>query len=302
MIPAYGKVYVIGHKEVADLFIGEVIIQEKIDGSQFSFSVDTDGRLWCRSKGVNIEPEAPPAMFAAAVDTVKSLVDKLVPGWVYRAECLMKPKHNTLCYSRVPIGNIILFDIDHGIECYLPHSVMRAEVDKLGLECVPLLGGGLIRSVDQLIDILQTESILGGTTIEGFVVKNYNRFTMGGHILKGKYVSERFKEDNKKTHKIIQTADVLASIIDTYCTEQRWRKSLEHLRDDNELEFEPRDISKLVGTVCKDVHDECADEIKEALFKWAWKRVAKGLTRGLAEWYKQYLLERQFEKEKQNGG
>ena len=44
MIHSYSKVYQIGHKVIRDIFNDEVLIEEKIDGSQFSFGV-IDGVL-----------------------------------------------------------------------------------------------------------------------------------------------------------------------------------------------------------------------------------------------------------------
>ena len=35
----------------------------------------------------------------------------LAPGVTYYGEYLQKPKHNTLCYDRVPKDNIIIFDV-----------------------------------------------------------------------------------------------------------------------------------------------------------------------------------------------
>ncbi|KKK80799.1 hypothetical protein LCGC14_2819850, partial [marine sediment metagenome] len=70
---SYGKVYNIGHAAVVELFDDEVTVEEKIDGSQFSFGVDAVGELACRSKGAVIDVDAPPKLFAGAVETARSL-------------------------------------------------------------------------------------------------------------------------------------------------------------------------------------------------------------------------------------
>ena len=89
--------------------------------------------------------------------------------------------------------------------------------------------------------------------------------------------------------------DIIGRLIEEYRSEARWHKAVQHLEELGERENDPRDIGKLVREVCKDVHTECQDEIKEKLFKWAWKQVQNGLTRGLPEWYKELLLKTQFE-------
>ena len=78
---------------------------------------------------------------------------------------------------------------------------------------------------------------------------------------------------------------VVQSIIDAYRTEQRWEKAVQHLGDDCKLTGTPKDIGPLIGAVGKDVFEECANEIKEHLFKAQWKDIQKGLTEGLANWY-----------------
>ena len=115
-IGSYSTVYNIGHKAIENLFSGPVLIEEKLDGSQFSMAL-TDGQLLCRSKNQQIIVDAPEKMFSKATETAKSL--DLHPGWIYRCEFLSKPKHNTLAYSRVPEKNLIVFDIAIGMEEYL---------------------------------------------------------------------------------------------------------------------------------------------------------------------------------------
>ena len=68
-IPGYGKVQALRKGRFLDgLLDGGVSVQEKIDGSQFSFGV-TDGELLCRSRGRQIVIEEVDSLFAKAVDT-----------------------------------------------------------------------------------------------------------------------------------------------------------------------------------------------------------------------------------------
>ena len=63
------------------------------------------------------------------------------------------------------------------------------------------------------------------------------------------------------------------------------------------LEGSPRDIGALIKEVPADISKECADEIKDKLFAWAWPHIQRMTTRGLPEWYKEQLLKQQFERE-----
>lgn len=294
-INSYPKVYAIGHRQIKGIFDSEVIIEEKIDGSQFSMGV-IGGDLLCRSKGQQFYVDAPEKMFNLAVETAIALKDLLHPEWVYRGEYLNKPKHNSLAYNRVPEKNVILFDIMVGEEDYLSYEDKKAESERIGLEIVPLLFNGSIDGVEGLMSLLQTESILGGQKIEGFVVKNRNLFTDDKKMAVGKFVSEAFKEvHNKEWKKSNPTGkDFIQILIEQYRSESRWNKAVQHLRESGQLEGSPKDIGSLINEAKRDTKEECSDEIKEKLFAHFWKQIERGITAGLPEWYKEKLMESEF--------
>ena len=68
-------------------------------------------------------------------------------------------------------------------------------------------------------------------------------------------------------------------------------KAVQHLREDGSLLGEPKDIGPLIKEVIRDTMEEETDYIKETLFAWAKKDIARRVTSGLPEWYKQQLLE-----------
>lgn len=298
MIPAYPKINALGHFGLKELFLDPVIVQEKIDGSQFSFAMLEDG-LHIRSKGREIFLDAPDNLFRAGVDYVKSVQDLLVKGWVYRAEYLSKPKHNTLAYSRIPKNHIILFDIMVGHQEYAAHSVLEDAAKILDIEAVPQFDAGIM-DLSKFQDYMKKESCLGGQTVEGVVVKNYRRFDQAtGHILIGKYVSEAFKEVHRKDWKASNPTqgDVLQKLIEEYRTPARWEKAVYRVRDEGKLENSPKDIGLLIREVWPDIVAECEEEIKQTLWNHFSKHLARGVVAGLPEWYKQRLLQSQFGEE-----
>lgn len=298
-ISSYPKVYAIGREAIDGIFDGEVIVEEKVDGSQFSFCLGTDGVLSMRSKGAMIDEHTKDKLFRGAVDTVLKLVAeaRLQPnGWVYRGEVLCKPKHNSLCYERVPLNNIIIYDIDTGGEHYLDSATRRLQAAHLSLETVPVLHRGRILVVDELMALLDNVSCLGGSKVEGVVVKRYDMFTRDGKIAVGKYVSEAFKEvhagDWKKRNPT--RADIVDRLIEQHRTEARWQKAVQHLRDAGKLEGEPRDIGALVNEAQADIAHECGEEISAALWQHFWPQIKRGVVRGLPEWYKTELAKGAF--------
>jgi hypothetical protein len=290
---SYPSIYALGHRAIVDLTKDDVLVEEKIDGSQISFGKFGD-ELKVRSKGQQLVVEAPEKMFKLGVDQIKEL--DLKDGWTYRGEYLNKPKHNCLCYGRVPDKNIIIFDINPAEEEYLPYEEKKAEAKRIGLECVPLLFHGKLEDSKMLLGLLEKFSILGGNTVEGVVIKNYKRFGIDKKVLMGKFVSEKFKEKHNKEWKKNNPSklDVIQALIVAYRTEARWHKAVQHLRERGELDGSPKDIGNLLKEVQSDTHKECADEIKEKLFKYAWPKIGRAICGGLPEWYKEQLAKKQF--------
>ncbi len=300
MVHSYPSIFNIGHKAIIDLLKTPVIVEEKVDGSQFSFTVHSEtGELMCRSKGAQLYNDAPQAMFIRAMDTAKRLASILHPGWVYRGEYLNSPKHNSLAYERTPKDNIILFDVNNGLENYLTPEEKLSEANRIGLECVPVLFRGIVADANHFRSFLDTTSVLGAQKIEGVVIKpeGYGLFGADKKCLLGKFVSEAFKEvhSNEWKKENPSIGDILSLIGMDYSTPARWNKAVIHLTEAGLLESDPRDIGKLMKEVPSDIEKECTDEIKEKLWKWAWPHIRRMTTRGLPEWYKEQLLAKQFE-------
>lgn len=306
---SYPQIYALGHRGVRDLLLDTVLVEEKVDGSQFSFGcferdpdaagqLGTGPTLRIKSKGADIDPDNPPKMFAAAVATVIALRDKLKLGYTYRGEVLDKPKHNVLAYLRVPAGNVILFDINTGEEEYLDADGKVIEAARLGLEVVPEMyfgpGSGVTEA--DIKQWLERESCLGGVKIEGVVIKNYLRFGVDKKALMGKYVSEAFKEKHGQTaYGKPSFGSVIDRLVGMLRTEARWQKAVQHLREAGVITDSPKDIGAVIKEVHTDVMKEEVDFIKDALFKEFRKDILGGVCRGVAEWYKARLLTRQFE-------
>lgn len=290
---SYPKIYAIGHSAVAELFDGDVLVEEKVDGSQFSFSKTADGLIF-RSRGAVVYPESA-GMFASGVNAIQGIADRLHEGWVYRGEYLSKPKHNTLCYGRIPRHYTILFDINTGDEVYLSRADKEAEAERIGMEIVPVMYQGRVTSPEEIYDFLKRESVLGGK-VEGVVAKNYARFGMDKKVLMGKYVSEEFKETHGKEWKASNPTmtDVIDRIVATLRHETRWQKSVYRLRDEGKLEGSPRDIGLLIKEIQQDVKAEEKDFIVSKLVEFAMPRIMRASTAGMPEWYKKQLLESAF--------
>ena len=310
-IPAFPKIFNLGDKNLERLFIGEVEITEKIDGSQIAFG-RVNGNLFIRSKGAVIKDEngwvrviTESDLFYPAIQHIERIKNILPDDVVFYGETLAKPKHNTLKYDYIPKNHIALFGILYTHPTFnwaTKYKELTTLAYLLDVDVVPLITtieGGHI--TPQLINsFLDAESYLGGAKIEGVVIKNYNeQLLIGGQVLPilcGKYVSEAFKEVHRKNWSSENTSGgKYQKFLDSFRTEARWQKAIQYVRDKGELTNTPKDIGNLIKVIGDDIVEEEKEYIKEQLFKLYSNDITRNAIKGFPEWYKQQLMESQFE-------
>jgi len=299
MISSFPKIFSIGTDYIKDIFNEPVEITEKIGGSQFSFGV-IDGELQLRSKGARLYPGNCDGIFQEAVSYIQSIEHKLIAGYVYYCEYMKRPKHNALKYDRTPKNHLVLFGCKfNSSETFLPYEDLVHISETLNIDVVPLIYKGKMNGnliMQYADDFLGRDSYLGGCKIEGFVVKNYERkFLLGGQpmpLMAGKYVSEAFKEVHKAKWDGEKSSSKLELFYNSFCTEARWQKAIQHLDEKGELTHSHKDIGSLIHEIGADIIKEEAGYIKEWLFNEFMSHIKRSATRGFPEFYKKYLLER----------
>lgn len=300
-ISSYSKILQLGHKKTQDIYQAQTVwIEEKVDGSQFSVQLGEDGVLRFRSKRAEVYPETA-GMFAATVAHFESVKEYLVPGWVYRGEAFRGPKHNVIEYGRAPLGNFVLWDIEAKPGSFVDPDFRALTAKLIGVESVPVLmwwkrdGAGHPEALSRRTceELLQTDSVLGGHKIEGFVVKQHEIFDREGKLILAKFVSEQFKEKHKKAANPggdTKKSDIVAKLIDELATPARWAKARQRLAEEGNLDGSPKDIGTLIKYAQQDLIDEERDYIAARLYTALANQIIRGSTRGLAEWYKQELV------------
>jgi hypothetical protein len=294
-ISAYPKIFALGTRHIQEIFNGPIEITEKIDGSQFAFG-KIEGELLMRSRGRAIYEESCDNLFNEAVASVVPIKDIIPDNTIFYGEYLKKPKHNCIAYDRFPSRHIALFGMCDPLGNFdSKYEALQEYAEVFGVDVVPRLHNG--EPPDDPLALLQTfmdtDSYLGGSKVEGIVVKRYGEFLIAGQprtVMAGKYVSEEFKERNQAGFKKGSSRNVLLDFMDTFRTEARWRKGVQHLAEDGELLNEPKDIGKIL----KAIHQDIVDEEKEYISQWLYthfiKDIKRAACRGFAEWYKEYLL------------
>ena len=299
----YQKVLQLGDPAISEITDGNVIVEEKIDGSQFRVQVNTDGTITCGSKSVDYVDRPPEKMFSKVVEVVNQQLKNYhltVPSnhIMVFAEYLQSPHHNTLSYDRVPKNNLMIFDVFSGGRWWT-WGEKHSFAEEMGFDVAPKLweGDGKELTKDKINELLKTISYLGGATVEGIVVKNYNKFFDPSRFqyygssmfLAGKYVRTEFREMNnaqwESNKKDVQW------LAESLRTPARWEKAVNHLREQGKLQDNMKDMPGLIGEVIRDVEEEQSEYIRDQLFELYWREIKSRLTKGLPEWYKQKLLD-----------
>jgi len=301
---SYPKIYAVGHAAVSEILHRDVVVEEKCDGSQFSFGAfpaeSGEGVvLRTRSKGRDFDPEKPDDMFVAATATARDLfaAGVLTLGWTYRAEALKGHGHNVLKYDRPPHGGLVLFDVNPAFEAYLSYDEKAAEAARLGLEVVPALARGRV-SIGQIErELHKIPPLLGGAFLEGVVLKPVEPYYgLDGKALIAKLVRDDFKEDHAKKwgegSKQPGRGSVVDRLVARFAVNARYEKAFQHLRDEGMLVNAMQDIPALIAEVKRDLLDEYGDELREALFAEFHNDVARGVASRVPVWYKAKLADK----------
>lgn len=291
MLKAFPKIHALGTRHAQTIFDGPVEVTEKIDGSQFVFG-KVDGEILFRSKGAQIFVDDPQKMFEAGVEQVLGM--DLPEDVVFYGEYLSKPKHNTLAYESIPEGHIALFGMSNprGDTFSDKREPLVEMARRLNIDPIPLVHEGLC-SADLVMKMLERESYLGGPHVEGVVVKAYKDYVLAGQIvpvMAAKYVSEAFKEVHRKSWSKTQTkAGKWDGFKESFRTEARWQKAVQHLAEAGLLENDPRDIGRLITEIKRDITEEEQENIRDFLWREFGEELLRKSTAGFPEWYKERL-------------
>jgi len=297
MINAFPKIFAIGTVYIKDIFNEPVEITEKIDGSQFVFG-KINNEIHMRSKGAIQYQDKHDKLFSCAVDYVLSIETILPEGVVFYCEYLKEPRHNILKYDRIPKNHLILFGISGFQGQFRSDLVTCARI--LDIESVPVIQENVkIIKAEEIFELINRESVLGGCNVEGVVVKNYQRpFLLGGQpipLMAGKYVSERFKETHKENWgKEFTTKGRWLTFVGSFNTEARWSKAVQRMAEISQLENSPRDIGKLIKSIQEDIEAEEKENIQKFLWNENKREIFSRAVKGFPEWYKEQLIKNSF--------
>ncbi len=310
-LPSYNKILTLGSAYTDNALVGNIMVQEKVDGSQFRFGIDEEGNLVIGSKGTIIGHPDENKMFkegAGYITSIEHIVKKFPPNSYFYAEYLQKPKHNVLKYNHVPTNHLVLFDAIVGGRYITNREELGQYAVTLGIDLIPELWRGNIvqymkdkneKGYSNPLDFLKriietTQSYLGDELVEGVVIKNYTEtIILGGKVfpLFTKFVRTHFKERHDIEWKTcIGVKGRIDEFINSFKNEARWQKAIIHMKEKGLFTNTPKDIGPLIGLVRKDIEEEEQETIKNYLYKEYKDNILRKAVQGLPEWFKDQLL------------
>ena len=265
-------------KDLPGFRVGDhIVVQEKIDGANFSFRYDVENDRICsfsRRFELNEENNLSGAWEWSQrlnkEQVVKVLGDKLI----LFAEWLVP---HTVKYPEEKYYNAYCFDVrDAETGLYLPQEQVAEIVQKLGLIYVPVFYAGPFTSWEN-VEALVGKTELGGEYGEGIVIKNMTRLNDPDENFQFyvKIVGEAFKEKkaiggwgmkmlDRKHEKSVEQ-----ELTESVVTTARVRKLILKMVDEQELpinwkELDPRTIMrKLSNAVYYDCVKEEPDTVEQ---------------------------------------
>jgi len=274
----YHKIKRSGDDENKDIFTSpedEIIIEEKLDGANFRFHINKNGKVIFGSRNQQLtsnegEDTNITKNFKRCVEFVRESLRgvskeylKDLIGLIFYGETMIK---HTMSYNWDIIPSFLGFDIKSNTG-YLDYDLKKAIFNNLGLEIVPLVWRGKVNElssflgndegkiVDNHIGITKYPPISNPKTLcEGWAIKNYNKQIFM------KVVRDKFKEANSATFggnpKYNKVDDTINSVlVFKFCTNARIEKMILKLQDEgHKLEM------KLMGTLPKRVYADVVEE------------------------------------------
>lgn len=265
-------------------------IEEKLDGSQLSFTHDlrfsNRGRELTKPFGW---------MFDRAISALSTLQGKLKQGYAYHGECIVKPKHNVMHYGRVPRLFFVLFDVQDEKGAWLSCDQVTEEAERLGLERAQVVARGTIEAfqppqpLDEFLNSIQ--SMLGGKEgCEGIVLKHAHFNKGHGKFVatKIKIVRDSFKEVHRKGNALAEKQQLtpeqaLDQIMSWYPVEPRWQKAKQRLRDQGKITGLDEHAVKERGAIMDEARRDFQEEEEENLKRLLWAMFGQTLVQRITE-------------------
>lgn len=296
MIPSYCKILTLGSAYTDSALVGDVVVQEKVDGSAIKFGLTDQKELIIGSRNTILGHADENKMFKEGYEHIMSIADKIKrfpPCTYFYGEYLQKNRHNAIKYDRIPLNHIVLFDVVSEGR-YFDRQKLAETALELTIDVVPEVYRGRIEDRGFLAGLIaNTQSYLGGSLVEGVVIKNYGQtILLGGQVypLFTKLVRPEFKEVANQRQKEFKPRLTLEDYFQSFCTEARWLKAIQKMKDNGTWLKDPKDIGSLIKIVQEDIVTEESENIRQHFYTTFIPEILRCSVKGLPQFYKDKLF------------
>ena len=247
-----------GRSSVNNIEMGECLVFPKIDGTNASVWMDSEGNVKAGSRNRELTLDNDNAGFYAFVLENKSIKKYLTKHPTHRLFGEWLVPHSLKTYRDNAWRRFYIFDVcidknDDELE-YIPYSIYKTMLEDFNLDYIVPLAVVKNGSYDQFIHYLDKNNYLiqdGQGNGEGIVIKNYEYCNKYGKQVWAKIVTSEFKEKHTKTMGAPQVNNdyiIEEKIVSEFCTEAFIEKEYAKLFSENDG-FDGRDIPRLLGVV-----------------------------------------------------
>jgi hypothetical protein len=224
----YQHVERIGKDEVDGIEVGECWIFPKIDGTNGSIYLDTEGNIKAGSRNRELTPENDNAGFYNWVLGNKNIKDYLQKHPTHRLFGEFLVPHTLRTYRDNTWRRFYIFDVctdkeGGGLE-YIPYSIYQPLLEEFNLDYIPPIARIKNPTYENFINCLEQNNFLiqdGKGVGEGIVIKNYNFYNKYKRQVWAKIVANEFKEKHSKgmgCPEVNAQRMVEEKIVDEFCT------------------------------------------------------------------------------------
>ena len=248
----------------------EIVVQEKIDGSNAHFIVTEDGFECCGNNFILNEMNHLDGFWYWCRDNVEKVNAKYQGVSIYGE--WLTPHHCE--YPVDKYGEFYVFDVMENDQYWMQDRVEQLAID-CDLKYAPVLYHGKFESWKHLMSFVgQTQ--MSGTKGEGVVVKNQTRLNSSMYEFYIKIVDVEFQETNKsrQTIKTVNLKKVFEmeeqlSLSKSIVTVPRVRKAIFKLVESNELPaiWSTINAGEVARVVKRYVYNDCVREEPEVVAK-----------------------------------
>jgi hypothetical protein len=254
-----------GTDEVDGIELGECFVFPKLDGTNSSVWLDSEGNVKAGSRTRELTLEKDNAGFYAYVLEQDNLKQYLIKHPTHRLYGEFLVPHSLKTYRDDTWRKFYIFDVCIDTEGdsveYIPYDIYQSMLEEFSLDYIPPLAKIKNASYDYFVKALEKNNFLiedGKGVGEGIVIKNYSFYNKFRRQTWAKVVTNEFKEKHVKAMgcAVLEAEKMIEErIVNDFCTSAFVEKEYAKIVTEKEG-WQSRYIPELLGRVFSELIKE----------------------------------------------